>query len=451
MVILALTACDKEQLITSADNEFDFIKLNNLVFTVDTEEEFAFLQGNNIAEGDYIYSNNTLIVKKDYLVLLDPGEYTYTLHTTSQQLDFSLRVKEQNNKHRIINGSFETGDLFGWQTETVFKGEENLKSFIDDGVQINDSSSQDLSAYNGDGRYVYGMREEDNADVWNERVGIMKSSIFELAGSGHITYKLGGIKNTDLCYISVRNAHTDIEVARYSSQEASYEATLKQYVADLSGHKGEMLFIEVCDFGGREGDFITLDSFETYHEDIPKGIKAIDIKPEFNLAYVPNQLPNGDFAYGLEYWTASQAAGWSEPYANQDTFVVDGRVLKSNGSGDLSRGLIRSSLFKVEGSGIITLKIGAAKGRRYDKDTYISIREKGTNREVYRVANTNNDGIYMVQYYIDLSSYIGKSLYFEIVDNARETYDTIFVSEIITYYKSAPIYDYGQSGINLNW
>jgi hypothetical protein len=128
---------------------------------------------------------------------------------------------------------------------------------------------------------------------------------------------------------------------------------------------------------------------------------------------------------------------------------VDGGALKSNLDGDAARGLIRSSLFRVDGSGIISLNIGAAEGARYDKDTYVSIREEGTNRELVRVANSNHNGILMVKYYIDLSKFMGKNCYMEIIDNAKLSYDTIFVSDIVTYYEIAPAYDYGQTGINL--
>ncbi len=449
--VLALTACEKEKLITSENNEFDFFKLNDLVFNVNSAEEFAFIEGNNIAEGDYIFSDNTLIIKKEYLVHLAPKEYTYTLYTTTELLDFSIKIKDQQNKHRIINGGFETGDLFGWQSKTIFKSEESLKGFIDNGVQINDTYSKDLIPYKGDGRYVYGIYEEDSIELWTERMGIMRSSIFELSGTGYITFKLGGVGNSDLCYISVKNALADIEVARYSSQNNSYQPTLSQYKADLTNYIGEKLYIEVCDFGGRKGDYITVDSFQTYCEDIPQGIEAVDIKPEFSSLYATNQLPNGDFSDGLSNWTISQEYGWQEQYATEDTFVVESNILKSNGSGDLSRGLIRSALFRVDGCGIISFKIGAAQGQRYDKDTFISIKEKGTNREIYRIANTNHDGTNMVRYYVDLSAYFGKSLYFEIVDNGKDSYDTIFVSQIVTYYKSVPDYDYSQSGINLNY
>lgn len=120
--------------------------------------------------------------------------------------------------------------------------------------------------------------------------------------------------------------------------------------------------------------------------------------------------------------------------------------MKSNVGGDAARGLIRSSLFRIEGSGVISLELAAAQGARFDKDTFVSIREEKTNREIFRLANTRSNGIFPVKYYIDLSAHLGKNCYFEIVDNATGVYDTIFVANIVTYYPVAPRFDYGQSG-----
>ena len=95
------------------------------------------------------------------------------------------------------------------------------------------------------------------------------------------------------------------------------------------------------------------------------------------------------------------------------------------------------------------MRLGAAQGARYDKDTYVSIKLRNTNREIFRFANRNNNGIYMVQYYVDLSDYIGCECYVEIVDNATNSYDTIFISDIVTYYMSAPAYDFANMAVNL--
>lgn len=458
LLLIIVTGCNSGTIDTKT---FHFSKLNDVVFEIDLlENEFSFLEGNNIADGDYLVVGNNLIIKKDYLVNFNHGSYLFKVYRTSGVISIKVNVDAINRKHQIINGGFETGDLFGWSVHTIFKGEDNIQSFLEEGIKHNDTFFTFNAPYNGDGKYVYGLDDRDgiNKDRWNERMGIMRSSIFELGGSGFITFKLGGAKNQDLSYISIRNADTDIEVARYSNPkfnstsyisypENYFEANLVKYRADLRPYLKQNLYIEICDYGGRDWDLLTFDSFETYHQNEPDdGEVAVDIKPYFGDIYVPNQLRNGNFTNNLEHWTISTASGWTN-----NTFHVSNNILRSNLNGDASRGMIRSSLFRIDGSGVISLELGAAQGARYDKDTYISIRLENTNREIYRFANTRANGIFMVKYYLDLSAYLNENCYIEIVDNAQGSYDTIFVGNIITYYETAPHYNYEEIAKNLNY
>jgi hypothetical protein len=299
-----------------------------------------------------------------------------------------------------------------------------------------------ITPYGGVGDYLVGIDSSITESLYQEKMGILRSSSFILGGSGYITFRLGGGSNPSLSYISVRRTSDDYEVGRYGNLEPSVinEAELVLFKADLSLFIGESLYLEVVDVGGHEGDYLVFDDFLTYHETIPAGITATNQAPIFIQSYVPNQLPNGDFSSGL--------VGWTEVYG--EAFLVSDDTLKSNLGGDEAKGVIRSTLFRVDGSGIATIKLGAAQGARYDKDTFVSVKEHGTNHELLRFANRNHDGITMITYYLDLSEYLGKVCYFEIVDNAIESYDTIFVSDIVTYYQERPEFTYQDLALNLN-
>jgi fructan beta-fructosidase len=444
---------------------FDFDALNDIEIELDDMVgEIVFLAGENIADGDYAIEGMNLTIKRDFLIGLSYGVSQIIVQTTEEYFAIDLVLEDELRSFKIVNGGFETGDLFGWEAITIFKNETQIQSFVDQGVIPNGTMFSFEVPYAGDGQFVYGMDDRDGIqkDQWNERIGILRSSIFELGGSGYIRFKLGGGRNSDLVYISIRNAETNIEVARYGNPmfnstdylmnpEQYFEGNLVDYFADLSDHLGENLFIELCDYGGRDWDLMTADSFITFLDTIPEdGIEAIDIQPVFNQFFAPNMVPNGYFSDQLNHWTPSSISGWQNIGFTEQAFRTDLGILKSDAFGYESRGMIRSSLFRIDGVGVISMELGQANGPRFDKDTYVSIREFGTNLELFRFANIRSDGSNLVKYYLDLSDHLGKTCYIEIVDNARTQNDVILVDNIITYYATMPVFDFGQMGINLN-
>jgi hypothetical protein len=442
--------------------EFYFNELNNVLFPLAFPiDDFVGVEGNNIAIGNYYLDNlDNLVIKGKFLADLEPGIHRFTVLFTDSTDSIQVNILDQNQEYRIINSGFETGDLTGWSYNTIFKGETNLLSVREDLVVLTNSDNVN---YNSDGDYLFGFdyTPEANTSLLLERKGTLRSSEFILGGNGIIDFKLGASSNSDLTYLSIKEVETGIEVARFGNSnfnqdtfmvtnQETYTINLNHYYSDLSEYLGNSLYLEVYDYGGSNFDYFIFDSFEMYNEAIPVGaVEATNIVPVFQQNYVTNTLLNGDFSQGLDFWDVSRI-GLAYLGDIPDCFTIDNGVLKSNINGDSSKGIIRSSLFRVDGSGVVSIDIGAASGIRYDKDTYISIREYETNNEVFRFANRNSDGIQMTTYYIDLSDYFGDYLYFEIVDNGAGSYDSIFVDSIITFYLETPIYDYSQMAVNLN-
>jgi fructan beta-fructosidase len=444
-------------------DQFSFDDLNDVKYQFEEDiGTFSHLQGLNITDADYVYEENILTIKKDFLVSLLPGQYDLFMLTNNGRAKLSFTVLDENNIHKIINGGFETGDLFGWTVSTNFKGLLNLQTFDDNNVVQNEDIPTVPIPYQGDGNYVYGVGDNEITSLFLEKMGIMRSSSFVLGGSGCITFKMGAGSNGDLNYMSVRRFADNYEIARYENSRFNISSlwtsstycaeNLVVYQADLSDYINETLYLEIVDLGVREYNFLTLDSINTFNSVIPvEGYQAIDIKPSLPNTNINNQIPNGDFSDGLNDWHISYRNGWRKSSGSYNTFIVQNEILRSDASGDEARGLIRSSLFNLQGSGIISMQLGAGQGARYDKDTFISIRQALTNQEIFRFANTRSLGVEMVTYYINLSDYVGDTLYIEIVDNGMSDWDVLFVDNIITYYPEMPIYDFSNAAINLNY
>ena len=349
--------------------------------------------------------------------------------------DGGQTAKDDTAKYFIENGDFETGDLSGW---TVLSG----RAFTAFGVtdEYADSLSQDYTVpYGKQGRYLYGRYKE-------QATGTMISSTFTVGGSGYISFKMGGGYLGALNYISIVDASSDEELARYenekfnltdySTDRENYRGSnLVQYVADLSGIKGRQVRIKVVDDSTANWGFMTLDDFVTYYEQKPSfsdAFAATDVKPTFSeLKATPNNLYNGDFSEGLGGWTLS-----GEENCFTSAQIKNGRL--SNKSSENSVGVLRSSAFKVGGQGLISFRLGATKNKTL---TYLTVKKVGTNEEVLRTYSNrwkeeHDENTHL--YFADLSKYKGERLYIEIVDNSRGDWGFVSIESVNTLYTALP-------------
>lgn len=426
----AFVGCENKSLCFSSENAvFDIDALNEVCFTEKNGKTIDYIYGNNVTTADYAIAGSSIVFKVQYLVTLDEGKYEFEAVSAKESGKFELTVAEGRN-FKAANGGFETGDLTGWDAVTVFKGETGMQAF----TQV--VGKED--ALTADNKYMLGYDS-------SEKMGILRSQSFVVGGSGYITYELGGAKNGLLCFISVRDAETDEELARFCNSVYK-EGETTAYRADLRRFAGRKVFLELCDYGAGADDYILFDELKTFWESEPAAETAADILPQFS-DLPTNQLYNGDFSQGLDGYTAFDFSAEN----TQNVFLTDGNLLKSNFGGDGAAGLLRSSLFTLEGSGVISIELGAAQGEKYDKTTYVSVKEYKTNRELFRFANEKSNGNEMVKYYLDLSAYLQKTCYIEIVDNAGGAWDVIYVADIITYYAERPVFDFSQAGRNLNY
>jgi hypothetical protein len=312
---------------------------------------------------------------------------------------------------------------------------------------------------------------DESAGVFEYHKGTLTSSAFKVGGSGWITYLLGGGGNPLECYISIIDAETEEEVARYANRlfsdlglseinSGSNLANMVWYKADLSEFMGRTLKIRIVDNATAGWGLITADSFVTYYKEetgVPaKANLAVDIKPEPLPDTVlgendPYQVLNGDFETGdLRGWTLTTTSETSYGIgyvSEQDVFWKqsansynkDGRFLFTgiedvNGSMENAAGTLTSSTFAVGGSGWISFKLGGG----YNAECYIEIVDATTDTVLAKYHNDNPDSNLgrMFAYKADLTAYIGREVYIRVVDNAINAWGCLAVDSFITNYAS---------------
>jgi acid phosphatase type 7 len=351
--------------------------------------------------------------------------------------------------HRITNGSFESGDLEGWTPYQLWKDESPLSAFRNERVvKTSMYGSSGTNPYDMSGEYLFGVYatpyDNANKDLNQERMGMMKSSNFVLGGSGYLSFRLGGGKNTATAYLSVRDALTHEEIARYGNRHfgntsiasvqyglsiANAEAFLFQYYADLRAYVGDELYLVLVDGASHEWNVLALDDVQTYLPvvgHISSQQLAQNITPQISqTGSAPNSFTNGSMTSNLDQW--------ENP--NNVFQIANGGAISSVG-GNAALGVLRSPAFSLAGGNKI-LKYDFAGAIQRDKQVFVSIKETMTHQEVLRLVRRNDlassadSGEFKTHWY-DLSGLpIDKEYYLEVVDNRNGDWGVAMIRNVV--------------------
>lgn len=336
----------------------------------------------------------------------------------------------------VFNGGFEMGDVQGWWNIGEPGHVTNADAFFS-GV-----------AYGKEGNFLYSGVEDFQAGNGLEgNRGTLTSSVFEIGGTGWISFKLGGGDNA-LCYVQVIDAVTNEVLARYH-QQAMQDAVLIQYVADLSAYMGRTVRVQVVDYASSGWGCVSFDNLVTYYavgEKLPEGITAI------NMYHGVSNVTNGSFENGLEGWNmhiteagAQNTLGWVESSEHDAGWYTknddrkDGNNLftfcRPDGTNcENTMGNLESSIFTLKKDAYVSFKFGAANARR------VWIELVRADGEVIARFYNEAPGKINTEMHSYYYQYRGETAdcFFRVVDNSTSDYGCFVVDAFEANLESAP-------------
>ena len=454
-----LTIAEKEPVLPTVSAE-------NGGYLIDECNDVAFVVGLNgntfsglyygdelLTEGDdYDFDGDRLVIGSEKLISIyrfGKDEYTFRLDV-EENGGKEFNVLFENAENRILNGGFETGDLYGWNAYQIWNNKEKYMAWTKDRVVSGGYFSKDYS-YDRDGDYNLGIYGGSiDKDSGQARMGHLRSADFTLGGSGYISFKLGGGKNPQFAYVSVRRAADNVEIARFGNKnfdnvdliennsadgkDKNAEAYLFRYYYDLSAYIGERLYFVISDVSSDHWCVLSADSFYTYYPEAPtfsNSYLAENILPTvLGIGKAGNEIKGGNpFSENTfaDCWVID-GNGWGR----------DGESAKSNViGGNSGMGILRSATFTIDGENEY-LRFNFAGTRYYERTIFVSVKEANTNIEVKRFylrselkggegSGTENYDNHMCDIH-DLDK--GKEYYLEFSDNENRSWGVFLVKEV---------------------
>ena len=401
---------------------------------------------------------------------------------------------DKNQAKTLINGGFESADLSGWTIEYGDAFDDDCVSSQKSFMFADDANNNVLSINQTGNWYLTG--KGFHGKYSGARTGAIRSGVFPVPEDGTISLKLAGGALTvgkgqgapekakeRLCFVGFYLAENDKLVAmqtneyfhehtesyvmpdRYASGVYNTD-NFCEYTVDLSEYKNQEIYIRIVDndeshyYGYIAVDDIKIGADASSQTEGAFFTKVIDYATDATAPSV-NEIKNGGFELGsLAGWTVVEGDAFSNEGVNTESVWWNENIPYSR-DGDYhygkympsATGVMRSSEFVLGGSGYVSYKLG---GCADNTTTYLRFMVKRAEGDI-EVARYSNFKYWnyqfpyvqngmrllnMVQYYADLSKYIGETMYIEVVDNnsSADELGCITLDSVKTYWKEKPLW-----------
>ena len=400
----------------------------------------------------------------------------------------------KDDSKALLNGGFESADLSGWTIEYGDAFDDDCVSSQKTFMYENDANNNLLSINQTGNWYLTGKGYHGKYS--GARTGAIRSSVFTVPEDGVISLKIAGGALTvgkgvnapkkeeeRLCFVGFYLVENDKMIAMQTNEyflEHTEDYVIPEkyangvystdnfyeYTVDLSDYANKEIYIRIVDndqsyyYGYIAVDDIRLGAGSAPQTEGAFFTKVTDYESEATAPSI-YEIANGGFELGsLAGWTVVEGDAFSNEGVNTESVWWNENITYSR-DGDYhygkympsATGVMRSSEFVLGGSGYVSFKLG---GCSDNSKTYIRFMVVN-GEEAVEVARYSNFKYWnyqfpyvqngmkllnLVQYYADLSKYIGETMYVEVVDNNSSSDDLgcIVLDSVQTYWEEKPLW-----------